>query len=505
MALASAYGLNYEIPQQGGMQGQGYQQGSQNPIQGEDFGAGNLLSQELYVKEGMTDEYYKKVAALKSFANEVSSRYGFDVTRPDYRNPDSIRFHRSYLEALADLQVTQNNLKRLATQENIALQNPNIRQRTDAQGNDYFSNIGENSVVTAMRTAASQIKSREGLQGFEVARQDLIDQLSEELASAQSPRERDQITASIRQLEAIRPDVGISDAQQSELDIRERQLQSQEKYQNSMLGMRSRELDIQEKKAEQQALTGGLTKQQYVSGLGRFATIQDIATPEGLKTLGFDRVDRASGTYLERTVNGKKESVKIDPKDPSGTLFQINDLINKSGKGAPVTYDALAAFPDIDLDAIASDLISSLNPTEDKFSGFIQQFPDIAKKASSESVTREALATSLNSRGVKIPASVSSTFNNAIAEDMDVQKVEPVSSSFGFGSAGIKITLQKKNQKDKTSTKTLYFNDENDVQLMKEIFEYNSRSVNLPPALGGQGTIVAPTSSGGAAIDLDKM
>lgn len=503
MALASAYGLDYQLPQQGAQQSIGGSPSQGNPLGTEDFGAQNLLAQELYVKEGMTDAYYKKVAALKSFANEVSSRYGFDVTRPNYRNPDSIRFHRAYLEALAGLQSDQNQLRRLASQENLALQNPNIRQRTDDKGMDYFANIGENSVVTAFRASAQQIKSREGLEGFEIARQDLIEQLSEELATAQTPRERDQITASIRQIQSIRPDVGISDVDQARIDQGERQLAQTEKYQNETLRLRNKELDIQAKKNDQQGTFGNMTKAQIVGGLGRFQTIQELANPTSLKTLGFDRVDRSSGTYLEKTINGKKESVKIDPSDPSGTLFQINELINRSGKGAPISYDLLNSFQNVDMDMVANSVIAAIGPAEDKFSGFMQKFPELAKEATGKSQTREAIASSLNSTGVKVPASVSSTFSNGVAEDMGVQKVEPVSGM--FSDAGIKITLQKKNQKDKTSTKTLYFNSEKDVELMKEIFEYNSRNVNLPPVLGGAGTVVAPTASGGPSIDLDKM
>jgi len=129
MALASAYGLQYSAPQYGAS-GQSQAAGTTNPADpSQNYGQENLLSDQLYVKEGMTDEYYKKVAALKSFANEVSSRYGFDVTRPNYRNQDSIRYHRAYLQSLADLQGTQNRLKRLGAQENLSLQSPDISMK----------------------------------------------------------------------------------------------------------------------------------------------------------------------------------------------------------------------------------------------------------------------------------------------------------------------------------------------------------------------------------------
>ena len=141
MALASAYGLQYELPQDvaigraGGSPIRGGLGQGQNPV---DFGEGDLLADDLYVKEQATEEYFQKVLALKSFANEVSAKYGYDVTRPNYRDRESIRFHQAYLESLADLKNTQNQLKRLASQEDVSLKDPNITRSQDPQGNDFL-------------------------------------------------------------------------------------------------------------------------------------------------------------------------------------------------------------------------------------------------------------------------------------------------------------------------------------------------------------------------------
>lgn len=504
MALASAYGLQYSLPQ-----GQAAQQAAQDPsMLPLDYGDTNLLSNELYVKEGVTDEYFKKVAALKSFANEVSSRYGFDVTRPNYRNPDSIRFHRSYMEALAGLQADQNRLKRLASQENLSLQNPNIVLRDDQQGQTYATNVGENDIVKRVAATATQVKSREGAEAFGIFKENLLEQLNEEMSSAQTPQERDQLASTIRSVQGVSPDVGMSDAQLSEQDYRGETLDLRRQEMDDTRDYRNRSLAIEQQKADTAAKAGSVGKlspQNMALVQNRIQTLGQVMNPESLKTLGFNRVDRESGTYLEKTINGKTESVKINPNDLEGTLFNLNDLINKSGKGSPISMDLLNELPPEFLQGMSQDLIGSLNPVEDKYSKFLEGFDGIIEKAKTNPTVRQSLASSLNSSGVKIPAEIAARFSNGLAEDSLVESVEE--SGGILSKDGIKIRLKKKRNDDPARTLTLYPDDPAHNELLKEIFRTNERVINISPNLYGAtgGTVIAPSGTGGPSIDLDKF
>lgn len=492
MAIASAYGLNYELPQQGVSAQTG------QPVLPENYGQSDLLSDELYVKEGLTDEYYKEVAALKSFANEVSSRYGFDVTRPNYRNSESIKYHRAYMEALTNLQNKKNNLRRLASHENLSLQNPDIAMRTDESGNDYFANMGQGDIVSTMAAAIPHIKSREGLAGFNEAKSQLIEKLNDDMSAAKTARERDQISAQIRGLESLSPDVGTSDYQSSILDIQNKEFEANQKYRDAQLGIEREKLNIERDKPRN--IFGSLNRNQAVLVAGRIKNLEELTSPETLKTMGFDRVDRDSGTYLERTIDGKKESVRLNPNDPMGTLNNINELLNKS-KGTPVTMDLLQESG-LDLEDVAGEIIGRIKPVEDKYSSFVESFPDVAKRASSQPAVGEAISESLNNEGVIIPASVASLFSNGVSEDSPVGKVEYNSGGW-FGDPTIKITLKKKRTGDKTRTIELSLVDDSDISLIQDIFRDNSRQVSLPKEISG--IVVAPDTGGGPSIDVDKL
>lgn len=497
MALASAYGLQYDLPQSNVAQGPIGVPGQQQAAQ--DFGSGNLLEDQLYVKEGVTDEYYKKVAALKSYANEVSSRYGFDVTRPDYRNPESVRFHRSYLEALADLQSTQNRLKRLASQENISLQSPNVARGTDELGNDYFVNTGSNDIVRRMAEAAQRVKSTEGAEGFEIARQDLIEQMQEELASAQSPQERDQLQATIRQLSAITTDTGISESAKAQYDLQERQMAETRAYRQQDLALRREQMEQRNEVAD--SPWGNLTKSQRSLLEGRIQRIQEIIDPASLKSMGIERVDRASGTYIEKTVNGKKQSFKIDPNDPRGTLENINEMLNMT-PGSKVSMD-LFYQTNLPLEQVAAEIISKMSPAEDNYSKMLDSFATIATQAKDNQSIRQSLASSLSSGEAIIPASIATSFTKGATKDYKVKTIEE-GSSFS-GSPYIKITLDA--GKGTSPNKKFFLDDPEQVEMLKKIFKANERVADMPPNIAnilGMGTNVAPSSSGGPTIEIDN-
>ena len=498
--LASAYGLQYDLPQRGQME-QGQQVKAVNAQQ-DIYGEENLLNSDLYVKEGVTDEYYKKVAALKSFANEVSSRYGIDVTRPNYRNAESIRFHKSYLQALADIQMSQNELKRLSTHENAALVNPNIRVRQQEGGSDYFVNEGENDVVKAMRSTRDQIKSRKGAQDFELANGVLIEQLQEELSSSQNPKERDQIGATIRQLQALKPDIGISDAAQGQLDLQREQLDESKRSNRVREGIEYARLNKSGESSEDPF--AGLTSRERSLLQRRIQTITTLANNESLKSLGFNREDRSSGTYLTKEVNGKKRSVLINPNDPAGTLRNINEIMNE-GEGAPVSYDLLSALGD-KLDLFGDSLIEKISPSKDVFTDFMKNFDSTIKDAGAKPEVRKGLAESLKVSNGKVSPTVFSVFPNGKSVEGDIVNVVEGRSMFGetFGGGSfIEVYVKESgNSKALPKKKAFYLNNDEDVKLLKEIFESNKQNINIPN-LSSQGTVVAPTS--GVDIIPDKM
>lgn len=497
MALASAYGLQYNLPQGSVAQESIGVPGQQQTVQ--DFGSGNLLEDQLYVKEGVTDEYYKKVSALKSYANEISSRYGFDVTRPDYRNPESVRFHRSYLEALADLQSTQNRLKRLASQENISLQSPNISRGTDEQGNDYFVNTGSNDIVRRMAEAAGRVRSVEGAEGFEIAKQDLIEQMQEELAFAESSQERDQLQATIRQLSALTTDTGISESAKAQYDIQERQMASNNSFRERDLALRRDQME--QRAQETGSLWGNATKTQRSLMEGRLDRMQKIIDPNSLKSLGIERVDRASGTYIEKTVNGKKHSFKIDPNDPAGTLENINEMLNMT-PGPKVSMDWFYQT-ELPLEQVAAEIISNMSPAENNYSKMLDSFATIASQAKGNQSVRQSLVSSLSSGEAVIPASIATSFTKGATKDYKVKSIEEGSNM--AGNSYIKVTLDGGGNTN--PNKRFYLDEPEDVELLKGIFKANERVADMPPNIAnilGIGTNVAPSSSGGSTIEIDN-
>jgi hypothetical protein len=66
---------------------------------------------ELEFVDGVTEDAYKKWGDLKSFAQTMWHNYRIDVSRPDARNPISLRAHQAYKKGLADVQYTLDMLK----------------------------------------------------------------------------------------------------------------------------------------------------------------------------------------------------------------------------------------------------------------------------------------------------------------------------------------------------------------------------------------------------------
>lgn len=75
------------------------------------FDDGVVALQGLQYVKGQTEDYYKKVAALKSFMQDVHANYGLDVRVPDMSRPESIRLHQIYNDAISDILAQGNDLK----------------------------------------------------------------------------------------------------------------------------------------------------------------------------------------------------------------------------------------------------------------------------------------------------------------------------------------------------------------------------------------------------------
>ena len=79
------------------------------------------ITQGLQHVRGETSEYYKKVAALKSFMHNVQSNLGIDVRTPDLSRPESIELNQIYQDALTDIMTQGNKLKQSGTMENMLI------------------------------------------------------------------------------------------------------------------------------------------------------------------------------------------------------------------------------------------------------------------------------------------------------------------------------------------------------------------------------------------------
>lgn len=101
--------LNYQLPQIQPVQSQ-----QQAP-----YNDGIEALQGIQDANGQANEYYRKVAALKSFMQDVNSNYGIDVRVPDLSRPESIKLNEIYRTALADIMAQGNLLKNSAHQWDV--------------------------------------------------------------------------------------------------------------------------------------------------------------------------------------------------------------------------------------------------------------------------------------------------------------------------------------------------------------------------------------------------
>lgn len=493
MALASAYGLQYELPQDTSMANMGSQpvRTPGDPEYTSGMGTGDLLSDPLYQKEQATKEYYQKVFALKSFANEVSKRYGYDVTQPNYRDQESIKFHQMYMEALADLRNTQNSLKRLATQEDLSLRSPNVRRGTDESNQDFFYNAGENDMVKSLRDTAGKIKSKEQAEAFGELTNELYNQTLKEMSTSRDPRERAELKATAEMIKNITTDVGMSPYQESNLDLQERKLRSQESYQNRSLALREKEIEAR------RSGSGARTEGERAA-IGRIKTIADIANSAksgNLGNLGINISKTASGTFLEKEVGGDIVRFKVDPKDPKAFLLSLNGFLNKDSSLKTVGFDDMQNYG-IDLSELGQSVISALEPTPDISKNFINNLDRVLDGASSRGDSGELIRSSLSdllASGRIIPESVAKTMEGGIMKDTEISNIEPTTD-------GVKISIIDKSGNKEKTTKFSY-RDKEDREKIKKIIDFNIEYIPMDKIMQLVPEGQAPTEKSGTEND----
>lgn len=460
--LANAYGLQYTLPEadpRARMQGSP----ASNPQMNDIYGQENLLDSDLYVKEGVTDEYYKKVAALKSYANEISSRYGYDVTKPNYKDQESIKFHKTYLESLASLQQTRNELKRLATHENMSIASPNIQMRTDeATNRDFAVNTGESDIIKGFRDTAGKITSQEEADIFNnQVKPMFLEQLEEELSSSQDPREREELKAHIQMVKNIRPDVGMTPAQEAQLaeTIRDN------KERASI--------------ARNRPVSGGKLTQGQEDALGRVQTIYDfVANPTTLDNNGVERFESAAGTFLRK--KGEKDSnkwVKFDPNDPTSTLMKLNEFINKDGTTGNVGIDRLNSLKDIidmpELARMVTGKVGAQTPVMDVFLKDIKKTVELGLKSKAKGMQDNVTPNLVKmlEDGKQIPDEVANKYGSSLS-DKSIVSITQEGSGWMWNTPMITIKVPGKTAKTTKSIKLSMSNDE-DINVLREILKFN--------------------------------
>lgn len=473
MSLASAYGLQFNLPQdsmasrpvRGGL--------AQAQPEGDNYGQDDLLGSDLYVKEGMTDEYYKKVAGLKSFANEVSARYGYDVTRPNYRDRESIRFHKAYLESLADIQASHNELKGLKSQENIAIQRADTQMKTFADGSTRAINTGENDLVKGLATAAKGVKNPDEAEGFELSKQALVQQLQEELASATDNVERAELQETLKKIELIVPNTGITPYERESLDLQDKRIREDQRYRQQMLNQKATP-----------TLSAPLKK-----AASRLETMDKLATPSDLEAAGLRIVQTAAGTFLERknTQHGQDtKRVKVDPNNPSAFMNVFNRLINEDKSSSQIGIDDINALEDfgINLEEFSSALMARLDPQASIAAEVEQGSAGLISRSATDQEAGKKMV-KLLSQGSKLPSEVGAYMGLSMDSEEDIKGINISYPKF-FGSPKLNIKLAGK-KKGETRSKSLSLDDPEDMKMIQEILRFNTEYMGRDAAMDAFG------------------
>lgn len=478
--MATAGGLTYDLPQDSIAR-----QMAAPPVRGGATGSpsgqnldplSKLMEDELYQQEGRTQEYYTKVGALQTFAKQAASA-GIDVTTPDYTNPQSIKYHNIYQQALADIYNTRNDLTRLKSFENESMKDPNLVRSFDDSGNPVFAQTGQTAFVKQFQDQAAQVKSEPELLQFNQNKKAAIQELQARMSSAIDPRERAQFRSQIDQLSQINPGIGISPYQQASLDQDESQFVRSERN----------KFALDAAKAAREASKGGAGKDKAAS---RLLNLFDIAANEDTGQLatisgiqGAEFISRPSGKYLQM-YSGDGEAldpIKIDVSSFGAfkrTMASMNGALNRSpgseGGGDVSNEDLIAVFDELNEDqqkALYEQVKSGFKVEDDVLDEVKQLIGGyIRPDASSEEL--ELLSQTLNSvQGAVVPDSIFKKAGNKYDIVVGVE-ASPAILPFGLGSNEVKIILS--NNKGDEKPVTLNLSNEKDRQMLKDFIEDNA-------------------------------
>jgi hypothetical protein len=173
------------------------------------FDDGVVALQGLQHVKGQTEDYYKKVAALKSFMQDVHANYGLDVRVPDMSRPESIRLHQIYNDAISDILAqgnllknshgTQNQLINMRAQLRPGLDPNDVPAEQLVQGQDYT--FGLHPIVNQVNHALDMAHDPDTMSTANADRERAIQSLEKQkdgkndwaidqsIAAIQSPRE----------------------------------------------------------------------------------------------------------------------------------------------------------------------------------------------------------------------------------------------------------------------------------------------------------------------------
>lgn len=127
------------------------------PTNTEPYNDGVEPLQGLQYIQGVTDQYYQKVAALKAFMQDTHANFGVDVRVPDLSRPESIKLNQIYQTALADI-LSQGNLLKNSQQEKTLNTQMNLQYAPGvdtaktpvasmSQGQDVYTRQAEPTVM----------------------------------------------------------------------------------------------------------------------------------------------------------------------------------------------------------------------------------------------------------------------------------------------------------------------------------------------------------------------
>lgn len=151
MAIGDVQGQNFRLPQNRYI---GQQPGLAPAAAGAPVNIPLPNTQDAYADvQGVNDEFVDTVGQLRSYTQDMSKRYGIDVTQPDYAQPGGGQPYRTFQELAAKATMTANDLKQ-RMKENAAIQagqlSGTILPQGDYENADLGTPLSERAVSTTL-------------------------------------------------------------------------------------------------------------------------------------------------------------------------------------------------------------------------------------------------------------------------------------------------------------------------------------------------------------------